>query len=60
MGVGLSGYGTRSSHGAAGADGPRGGEIWLDAPGICNLTSVLCESLSEGRRRCLRVSPLPL
>lgn len=27
-------------------------EIWRDAPGMCDLTSVLSVSLSEGRRRC--------
>lgn len=46
--------------------GPRGGqrgpqrdEEQRDAPGICDLTSAPCESLSEGRR-LLRALPLPL
>lgn len=36
------------------------GEIWRDAPGICDLTSAQCKSLSEGKRRFLRALSLPL
>lgn len=43
-----------------GQTGPQRGEIWRDAPGICDLTSALCVSLSEGRRRFLGALPLPL
>lgn len=43
-----------------GRRGPQRGKIWPDAPGICDWTSALCESLSEGRRRSLSASPLPL
>lgn len=40
--------------GPRGQTGPQRGEIWCDAPGICDLTSAPCESLSEGRRRFSR------
>lgn len=40
--------------GPRGQTGPQRGEIWRDAPGICDLTSAPCESLSEGRRRFSR------
>lgn len=43
-----------------GQTGLQRGEIWRDAPGICDLTSALCVSLSEGRRRFLGALPLPL
>lgn len=46
--------------GPRGQTGPQRGEIWRDTPGICDLTSALCESLSEGRVRFLRAPPLPL
>lgn len=46
--------------GPQGQTGPQRCEIWRDAPGICDLTSALCVSLSEGRRRFLRAQPLPL
>lgn len=46
--------------GPQGQTGPQRGEIWCDAPGICDLTSALCESLSEDSRRFLRALPLPL
>lgn len=46
--------------GPRGQTGPQRGKIWRDAPGICDLTSALCESLSEGRRRFLRALLLPL
>lgn len=43
-----------------GQTGWRRGKIWRDAPGICDLTSPLRESLSEGRRRFLRALLPPL
>lgn len=43
-----------------GQTGPQRGEILRDAPGICDLTSALFVSLSEGRRRFLTALPLPL
>lgn len=46
--------------GPQGQTGPQRGEIWRDTPGICDLTSALCVSLSEGRRGFLRALPLPL
>lgn len=46
--------------GPRGQTGPQRGKIWRDAPGICDLTSALCESLSDGRRRFLRALLLPL
>lgn len=46
--------------GPRGQTGTQRGKIWCDAPGICDLTSALCESLSEDRRRFLRALPLPL
>lgn len=46
--------------GPQGQTGPQRGEIWRDTPGICDLTSALCVSLSEGRRGFLRALPFPL
>lgn len=58
---GWLGYlGTALPCGPQGQTGPQRGEIWRDAPGIWDSTSVLWVSLSEGRRRILGAPPLPL
>lgn len=57
---GLSGNSTCTFQWAVGADRLQRGKIWSDEPGICDLTSAPCESLSEGRRRFLRALSLRL